>query len=63
MASTFSFGFSGDDIDVDMDNDIEYNDDNSKVNASIEQNASSSSNNPVFPAERHLLADWVSFLS
>lgn len=62
MTSTFSFGFSGDDIDIDNDIDIDANDtaENHAIagNTSTEVNDASS---PVFPAERHLLKDWVSF--
>ncbi|OKL56965.1 hypothetical protein UA08_07803 [Talaromyces atroroseus] len=56
MASTFSFGFSGDDIDIDIDNDVEGSDHGV---ARIEQNKPSN-NNKLFPAKRHILSEWAS---
>lgn len=60
MASAFSFGFSGDDIDI--DNDVEQDNDAQLENLHIADENKSSNNEAVFPAERHLLSDWVSEL-
>jgi protein-histidine N-methyltransferase len=60
MASAFSFGFSGDDIDI--DNDIDEGSDQHQdisENPSIEDKPSNN-DNKLFPAARHLLSDWVS---
>lgn len=58
MASTFSFGFSGDDIDMDVDNDVEVEAGN---NVSEKPNTEdTNAPNSSFPAVRHALEDWVS---
>jgi hypothetical protein len=59
----FSFGFSGDDIEDDVDAGLTdtttHTDDNEKNN-----NTSSADNLPgVFPAEKHPIEEWASFLS
>lgn len=57
MASTFSFGFSGDDIDMDVDNDIEVEIEN---NVSEKPNSEdTTATTTLFPAIKHALKDWV----
>ena len=57
MASTFSFGFSGDDIDMDVD-DIEV--ETGETNDHNKQNAENTNAPKIsFPAVRHALSDWV----
>ncbi|KAF3407264.1 Histidine protein methyltransferase 1 [Talaromyces pinophilus] len=57
MASTFSFGFSGDDIDMDVDNDIEVETGN---NVSEKPNTKDTTTPTTsFPAVKHALKDWV----
>lgn len=59
MASTFSFGFSGDDIDMDVD-DIEVDAGNNGTERPDTEDKIAP--NSMFPAVRHALKDWVSLL-
>ncbi|EED16057.1 conserved hypothetical protein [Talaromyces stipitatus ATCC 10500] len=59
MASTFRFGFSGDDIDVDIDNDVEVDPGN---NVSEKSQAEDVNAPDMFPAVRHALKDWTTNL-
>lgn len=59
MASAFSFGFSGDDIDMEVDEiEVEAENVSEKPNA---ENANAP--NSMFPAVKHELKDWVCNLS
>jgi protein-histidine N-methyltransferase len=58
MASTFSFGFSGDDIDMDVDSDIEVDAERNVSEKPDAEDANAPSTS--FPAARHALKDWVS---
>jgi protein-histidine N-methyltransferase len=61
MASTFSFGFSGDDIDIDVDE----NDRPSSLNDLNRRDSSSASASlpKLVEAKRHFLHEWVCILS
>lgn len=63
MASTFSFGFSGDDIDIDIDNDIEVDDAGNNVPEKRNDAEDTNARSNLFPAVRHVLKDWVSKIS
>lgn len=56
MAGTFSFGFAGDDIDLDDVN--EENELEQSSNRPVESHQTDRSPE-LFPAERHQLQDWV----
>ncbi|KAL4951317.1 hypothetical protein BDW69DRAFT_186521 [Aspergillus filifer] len=57
MASGFSFGFSGDDIDMDIE-DTETND----VGSGVEQDKAASNLPELVRAQRHDMSDWLSTL-
>ncbi|KAH8701112.1 hypothetical protein BGW36DRAFT_396030 [Talaromyces proteolyticus] len=54
MASMFSFGFSGDDIEDDIDINID--------SAEVHYNTTSTILPDLFPAEKHLFEEWASSL-
>jgi protein-histidine N-methyltransferase len=60
MNSTFSFGFSGDDIDID---DSEVNDVHEKATFAAQEGSVMSTLPELVPAKRHQMTEWVSAVS